>query len=80
MTEEQERLAAARRAKEEERLRTMLQRAPGGKGNEATPGGKNRKGKDSKGATKGSSGESGKGKGQGGREDQKGSWQKKSDK
>jgi len=80
MAEEQERLGAARRAKEEERLKALLQRAPGGKGNEATPGGKNRKGRDSKGATKGSSGESGKGKGQGGREEQKGSWQKKSDK
>lgn len=80
MTEEQERLGAARRAREEERLRSLMVRAPGSKGSEAAPSGKNRKGKDNKGANKGSTGDSGKGKGQGGREEAKGQWQKKTEK
>lgn len=80
MTEEQERLGAARRAKEEERLKSLMSRGPGGKGTDSSGGGKNRKGKDSKGANKGSPGESGKGKGQGGREENRGQWQKKNEK
>lgn len=81
MTEEQEKLAAARRAKEEDRLRSLMSRPPTGKGGEGGQGGKTRKGKDSKGANKGQSGDSGKGKGnQGGRDDNKSGWQKKNEK
>ena len=61
MTEDQEKLAAARRAKEEERLRSLMSRPPAGKGGEPSQGGKTRKGKDTKGANKGQSGDSGKG-------------------
>ena len=81
MTEDNERLGAAKRAREEEKLRSLMTRAPSGKGAEAPQGGKSRKGKDSKGGPKGVSGDGGKGKGgQGGRDDKSGSWQKKQDK
>eukprot|EP00435_Cladocopium_sp_Y103_P068963 s726_g32.t1 len=49
MTEESERLAAGRRVREEERLRSLMTRPAGGKGSEGAPGGKTRKGKDNKG-------------------------------
>ena len=79
MTEEPERIAAARRAKEEERLKGLMMRAPtGGKGNDPSQSGKTRKGKD-KGGSKGQSGDASKGKGGGNpkEEGNKGSWQKK---
>ena len=75
IAEESETLSAARRAREEEKLRTLVSRPAAGKGNEYGQGGKTRKGK----ATgKGRSDESGKGKvSEGKKEDQKGGWQKK---
>eukprot|EP00435_Cladocopium_sp_Y103_P067889 s548_g30.t1 len=80
MTEEQERLSAARRAREEERLKGLIARPQGGKGAESSQGGKTRKGKE-KGTHKGQAGDGNKGKGnQGGREDAKAGWPKKTDK
>ena len=81
MTEETERLGAARRAREEEKLRTLMVRPSSGKGGETSQGGKTRKGKDGKGGYKGQSGDGGKSKGaQGGKEDSRGSWQRKTEK
>ena len=81
MAEEQEKLAAARRAKEEERLRSLMSRPQSGKGTENALGGKTRKGKEGKGANKGQSGDGSKGKGgSAGKEDSRGSWQKKTEK
>ena len=81
MAEEAEKLGAERRAKEEERLKSLMSKPPGSKGAEGAYGGKNRKGKDAKGVPKGGPGEGGKGKGgQGGREDNRGSWPKKNEK
>ena len=78
MTEEQERWSAARQAREEDRLRGLMSRAPGSKGGEASYQGKSRKGKDQKGGGKGQQNDAGKNRGgQGGREEGKGSWQKK---
>lgn len=78
MTEEQEKISAARQAREEERLRNLMSKPPGGKGTEYPQGGKTRKGKDSKGSGKGQPGESGKNRGgQGGKDESKAAWQKK---
>eukprot|EP00435_Cladocopium_sp_Y103_P042375 s1207_g11.t1 len=80
ITEDQEKLSAARRAREEERLKSLIARPPGSKGAEGSQGGKARKGKE-KGASKGSTGDGDRGKGgQGGRDDPKGTWQKKPEK
>eukprot|EP00435_Cladocopium_sp_Y103_P035179 s487_g9.t1 len=80
MTEDQEKISAARRAREEERLRSLISRAPGGKGAEGSQSGKTRKGKE-KGAHKGQTGDGGRGKGgQGGRDENKTGWQKKPEK
>ena len=81
IAEETEKLSAARRAREEEKLRSLMTRPQGSKGGETSQGGKNRKGKEGKGANKGGSGDSGRGKGgQGGKDNSKGSWEKKTDK
>lgn len=78
MSEQGESLAAARAAREQERLRTLVSRNPSNRGVDYSQGGgKARKGKE-KGTGKGTSNEGGKGKsGQGGREEAKGAWQKK---
>ena len=71
-------LAAARRAKEDEKLRGLLTRASSGKGGDAPQTGKGKKGKESKGTYKNQSVEGSKGKGGGsGKEDKKETWQKK---
>ena len=81
MTEETEKLGAARRAREEERMRSLMMRPQGTKGGEAPQEGKTRKEKEGKGANKGSSGDGGKGKGgQGGNHNNRGSWEKKTEK
>jgi hypothetical protein len=79
ISEEGEALGAAKRAREEERLRTMMSKAPAYKGGEASQwGGKTRKGKEGKGTTKGQPHEGGKGKGSSGaKDDQNKGWQKK---
>ena len=78
MTESQEKLAAARQAREEERLRSLMMRAPTGKGGDFSQGGKSRKGKDSKGGGKNQPHDAGKNRGgQGGKEESKTPWQKK---
>ena len=78
MMEEQEKLAAARQAKEEDRLKALMTRAPSGKGGEVSQFGKSRKGKDSKGGGKNQPYDAGKNKGgQSGKEDPRAAWQKK---
>ena len=80
MTEETEKLGAARRAREEE-LRSLMMWPQSAKGGETSQGGKARKGKEGKGVNKGASGDGGKGEGgQGGKESNKGSWEKKNEK
>ena len=76
--EEGEVLAAARRAKEDEKLRGLLSRASTGKGAEGSQAGKGKKGKESKGTYKGQSTDANRGKGGGaGKDEKKDSWQKK---
>lgn len=78
MTESQEKLAAARQAREEDRLKSLMLRAPTGKGGDFSQGGKSRKGKDSKGGGKNQPPDAGKNRGgQGGKDDPKTQWQKK---
>lgn len=78
IAEESEALDAAKQAREEEKLRTMTNRAPGYKGGDASGGGgKGKRGKDTKGSQKGKGEEGGKGKQDGKREDKGDSWQKK---
>ena len=78
LTDEAEARQAARQAKEEERLKGLVQRPYTYKGGEFSHGGKGKKGKDSKGGQKGRSDEHVKGKGNDGkREENKGGWQKK---
>lgn len=81
ISEEGEALGAAKRAREEERLRTMMNRASSYKGGEASQwGGKTRKGKEGKGTSKGQPSEGNRGKGgSGGKEDPNKGWQKKKD-
>lgn len=81
VAEEGEALAAARRAKEEDRLKSLMGRPSGGKGGDFSQGGKTRKGKEKGGSTgKGSTNEGNRGKGgQGGKEESRGAWQKKKD-
>ena len=64
IAEGSEALGAARRAREEERLRSLLSKAPGTKSGDGSYGGKNRKGKS---AGKGKPEEGGKGRGGDGR-------------
>eukprot|EP00435_Cladocopium_sp_Y103_P052380 s185_g16.t1 len=78
MSEQGESLAAARAAREQERLRSMVSRAPTSRGGDFSQGGKTRKGKD-KGTGKGAANEGG-GKSKGGnpgKEEGKATWQKK---
>jgi len=76
IAEEAESHEAAKRAREEEKLRALTGRAPGGRAAEANPTTKgNRKGKDWKGASKGKSDESGRGKG-GDKKEEHRPWQK----
>ena len=81
LADEEESRAAAKQAREEERLRALTQRPYGSRGNEPNQGGKGKKGKegkDAKGNAKGTYGDSGRGKkGDGKKEDNKQSWQKK---
>lgn len=77
MTEAQERLSAARQAREEDRLRSLMMRPASGKGGDTSQnmGGKARKGK---GSGKNQSSDGGKNRGAGaGKEEGKTSWQKK---
>eukprot|EP00438_Fugacium_kawagutii_P007854 Skav210119 [mRNA] locus=scaffold2194:148664:154054:+ [translate_table: standard] len=76
---DQESLDAAKRAREEEKLKSLTMRAPGaGKSYESNYGSKGKKGKDTKGTTKGRQNDGGKGKGgDEKREDTRGGWQKK---
>ena len=79
MTEVQERLAAARQAREEDRLRSLMSRPSSGKGGDysQSPGGKSRKGKE-KGSGKNQPGDGGKNRGGGGnKEENKPPWPKK---
>ena len=76
LTNETEGLDAARRAREEERLRSVMTRPVGGRPAEGTNAPKGKKGKDSKGTGKGGSEENRRGKGGDGKKDTKGSWQK----
>ena len=64
MSEGSEALGAAKRAREEEKLRDLLTRAPGNKGGDYSYGGKSKKGKS---AGKGKPDEKGKGRGGDGR-------------
>ena len=79
ITDEQEALQAARRAREESKLRNMTSKPPGSMGSDRGPEGQGGKGKrkDAKGNGKYRANESGGGKGDG-RKDDKGGWQKKS--
>ena len=71
ISEEGEALAAAKRAREEDRLRSLVRRPSGSKGGETFQEGKTRKGKE-KGTGRGSANEGGRGKGgQGGKEEPK---------
>ena len=63
--EECEMLSAARRAKEDEKLKNLMGRPGTGKGADYSQGGKTRKGKDTKGTSKGQSTDAGKNKGGG---------------
>ena len=76
LTNETEGLDAARRAREEERLRSVMTRPAGGRPSDGGAAQKGKKGKDSKGTGKGGSEESRRGKGGDGKKDSKGSWQK----
>lgn len=75
LADDAEALSAARAAKEEEKLRNYVQRPYGNRGYDPKGGGKGKGGKDSKG--KGGSDDHGRGKGDGKKEENKGSWQKK---
>ena len=76
--EEGEFLSAAKRAREDEKIKGLMSRPPQGKGAEGSQGGKNRKGKEGKSTGKGQPLESGKNRGGGGsKEEGKGQWQKK---
>jgi hypothetical protein len=78
MSEEGEALAAARLAREEDKLKSLMGRPAYGKGGEASQAaGKTRKGKDYKGTGKGPSNDGGKSKG--GKDDSKKPWEKKKD-
>lgn len=80
MTETQEKLSAARQAREEDRLRNLMSRPSSGKGGDFSQamGGKTRKGKESKGGGKNQPTDAGKNRGgTGGREDKQPPWPKK---
>ena len=64
IAEDGEELQAARRAREEEKLRNLVARPPSSRGSDGSggPGGKGKKGKDFKGDGKGKSGDYGKGR------------------
>lgn len=74
MTDEAETMEAYRRAKEEDRLKTLVGKGQGGKGGESYGTPKGKKGKDSKGS-RGKGDDHGKGKNQEGKKDDKGGWQ-----
>ena len=78
LTNEVEGLEAARRAREEERLRSALARPSGGRAGDAGGFGKRKKGKDSssKGAAKGGTEDGRRGKGNDPKKENKGGWQK----
>ena len=75
LTNETEGLDAARRAKEEEKLRSVLTRPSGPRSGDYVSNQKGKKGKDSKGSGKGG-GDDRKGKGNDQKKENKGSWQK----
>lgn len=78
LTNEVEGLEAARRAREEERLRSALARPSGGRAGDTGGFGKRKKGKDSssKGAAKGGTEDGRRGKGNDPKKENKGGWQK----
>lgn len=77
IAEDSEALAAARRAREEDKLKSLMSKPGGGKGAEGAPsyGGKGKKGRDGKGLGKAKSEESGKSKGGDGKKEEP--WRKK---
>ena len=78
MTEESESLEAARRARDEERLRQRMTRTSGPRSPDTNSMGNGKKGKEGRQTGKGKTDETGKGKGNEGRKDElKNSWQKK---
>ena len=76
LTNETEGWDAARRAREEAKLKVTLVKNPGARGSEVSSGAKGKKGKDFKGAGKGGTDDGRKGKGNEGRKEGKGAWQK----
>ena len=75
LMQENESLEAARRAKEDERLKSLVSARPSAPRGSDYEGRKGGKGKQSKGSPKGRADEGGKGKNKDGRKDDKGSWQ-----
>lgn len=79
IADEAEAYQAAKYAKEEEKIRSLMSRSPGGKGGDTGTGGsgKGKRGKEGKGSGKYKGDDSGKGKGGTKRDDKNESWQKK---
>ena len=80
ITGEEEGLQAARRAREEDKLRSAMTRPSGNRSAEAGNAGEGKKGKDWKGTGRGGADEGHKGKGGDGKKDTKGPWQKSKEK
>eukprot|EP00438_Fugacium_kawagutii_P002234 Skav227450 [mRNA] locus=scaffold2491:114911:120840:+ [translate_table: standard] len=74
MTDEAETMEALRRAREEEKMRSLTGKGSSAKGGESHAAGKGRKGKDSKGNQKGKADERSKGKAQESQKDDGGGW------
>ena len=75
LTQEMESLEAARRAREQEKLKALVGRPVENRGADGDPGGKNKKGKGWKGGSKGRGDDYSRGKGDG-KKDDRGGWQK----
>ena len=76
ITGEAENLDAAKRAREEEKLRSSMTRPQGARGGDLSGGAKGKKGKEWKGSGKGGADDGARGKGGGGKNEKKGKWQK----
>eukprot|EP00438_Fugacium_kawagutii_P022278 Skav211452 [mRNA] locus=scaffold1591:608537:619754:- [translate_table: standard] len=74
MTDESETMEAYKRAREEDKVRSLTSKGASGKGGESYGSNKGRKGKDSKGNTKGKTEDKGKGKQGEGKKDDGGGW------
>lgn len=75
MADESETMEALKRAKEEDKLKSLVSKGQSGKGGEQYGAPKGKRGKEGKGSTKGKHDDYGKNKGQEGRKDEKGGWQ-----